>query len=115
MELPQVFAAVRRAGGEEAELHPLADITNKEIEEVKQLKHPPREVARVMEVVHLLLSSSHPMGSLSSPEWSDVLRTVVRIDFLKRARSINLDGVLQQGKLIDYICRKYLVTPKWSE
>lgn len=111
-ELPQVFAAVRRAGGEEAELHPLADITNKEIEEVKQLKHPPREVARVMEVVHLLLT---PMGSLSSPEWSDVLRTVVRIDFLKRARSINLDGVLQQGKLIDYICRKYLVTPKWWE
>ena len=110
-ELPQVFAAVRRAGGEEAELHPLADITNKEIEEVKQLKHPPREVARVMEVVHLLLTQ--PMGSmLTSPEWSDVLRTVVRIDFLKRARSINLDGVLQQGKLIDYICRKYLVTPK---
>ena len=113
-ELPQVFAAVRRAGGEEAELHPLADITNKEIEEVKQLKHPPREVARVMEAVHLLLTQPMgPMGSmLSSPEWSDVLRTVVRIDFLKRARSINLDGLLQQGKLIDYICRKYLVTPK---
>lgn len=88
---------------QEAELHPLADITNKEIEEVKQLKHPPREVARVMEVVHLLLTQP---TSLAPCDWSDVLRTVVRIDFLKRARNINLDGLLQQAKLIDYICRK---------
>ncbi|CAL1129331.1 unnamed protein product [Cladocopium goreaui] len=99
----QVFAAVRRAGGEDAELHPLADITNKEIEEVKHLKHPPREVARVMEVVHLLLTQPTSLAC----DWNDVLRTVVRIDFLKRARSINLDGVLQQAKLIDYVCRKY--------
>ncbi|CAK9034176.1 unnamed protein product [Durusdinium trenchii] len=107
-DVPQVFAAVRRAGGEEAELHPLADITNKEIEEVKQLKHPPREVARVMEVVHLLLTQP---TSLAPCDWSDVLRTVVRIDFLKRARNINLDGLLQQAKLIDYICRKYFAGP----
>lgn len=90
---------------QDAELHPLADITNKEIEEVKHLKHPPREVARVMEVVHLLLTQP---TSLAPCDWNDVLRTVVRIDFLKRARSINLDGVLQQAKLIDYVCRKLL-------
>ena len=87
---------------QDAELHPLADITNKEIEEVKHLKHPPREVARVMEVVHLLLTQPTSLAC----DWNDVLRTVVRIDFLKRARSINLDGVLQQAKLIDYVCRK---------
>ena len=90
---------------QDAELHPLADITNKEIEEVKHLKHPPREVARVMEVVHLLLTQP---TSFAPCDWHDVLRTVVRIDFLKRARSINLDGVLQQAKLIDYVCRKSL-------
>lgn len=90
---------------QDAELHPLADISNKEIEEVKHLKHPPREVARVMEVVHLLLTQP----SVTAPcDWSDVLRTVVRTDFLKRARSINLDDVLQQAKLIDYVCRKQL-------
>lgn len=88
----------------------MADITNKEIEEVKHLKHPPREVARVMEVVHLLLTQP----SVTSPcDWGDVLRTVVRIDFLKRARSINLDDVLLQAKLIDYICRKQL-GKKWG-
>ncbi|CAE7932967.1 unnamed protein product [Symbiodinium necroappetens] len=99
----QVFTAVRRAGGEEAELHPLRDINNKEIEEVKQLKHPPREVARVMEVVHLLLSLTLP----SSIDWGDVLRTVVRVDFLKRARNIDMDAILEQPRLIDYICRRY--------
>lgn len=66
------------------------------------MKHPPREVARVMEVVHLLLTQPTSLAC----DWNDVLRTVVRIDFLKRARSINLDGVLQQAKLIDYVCRK---------
>ncbi|CAE7350664.1 unnamed protein product [Symbiodinium sp. CCMP2456] len=99
----QVFTAVRRAGGEEAELHPLRDINNKEIEEVKQLKHPPREVARVMEVVHLLLSLTLP----SSIDWGDVLRTVVRVDFLKRARNIDMEAILEQPRLIDYICRRY--------
>lgn len=55
-----------------------------------------------MEVVHLLLTQPTSLAC----DWNDVLRTVVRIDFLKRARSINLDGVLQQAKLIDYVCRK---------
>ncbi|CAJ1338341.1 unnamed protein product, partial [Effrenium voratum] len=87
----------------EAELHPLADITNKEIEEVKQLKHPPREVARVMEVVHLLLTQTLP----SHLDWADVIRTVVRFDFLKRARNIDLDALLQQPRVIDHVCRKY--------
>ena len=104
-DISQAFPPSLKSNLQDAELHPLADITNKEIEEVKHLKHPPREVARVMEVVHLLLTQP---TSLAPCDWNDVLRTVVRIDFLKRARSINLDGVLQQAKLIDYVCRKLL-------
>ena len=35
--VPQVFVAVQRQGGEEAELHPLADISNREIQDLKML------------------------------------------------------------------------------
>lgn len=69
---------------------------------MKQLKHPPREVARVMEVVHLLLTQTLP----SHLDWADVIRTVVRFDFLKRARNIDLDALLQQPRVIDHVCRK---------
>jgi hypothetical protein len=55
-----------------------------------------------MEVVHLLLSLAPP----TSVEWGDVLRTIVRVDFLKRARTIDLDAVLEQPRLIDYVCRR---------
>ena len=108
--VPQVFVAVRRKGGEEAELHPLADISNREIQEVQQLKHPPREVARVMELVHLLLLGED--RSVGLVDWADVLRTVVRLDFLKRARQIDLQHVLQLPRLIDGLCRKYFAGPE---
>ena len=55
-----------------------------------------------MEVVHLLLSLMLP----SSIDWGDVLRTVVRVDFLKRARNIDMEAILEQPRLIDYICRR---------
>ena len=90
--------------------------------QVRQLKHPPREVARqeqlldswvdrcirhlccrVMEVVHLLLTLVVPVPPV---DWGDVLRTMVRADFLKRARSLDLDAVLAQPRVIDCICRR---------
>ena len=73
------------------------------------MKHPPREVARVMELVHLLLQGEDRFVKV---DWQEVLRTVVRLDFLKRARSIDLPSLLQKSRLVDGLCRSYFGGPE---
>eukprot|EP00933_Yihiella_yeosuensis_P033651 TRINITY_DN27305_c0_g1_i1.p1 TRINITY_DN27305_c0_g1~~TRINITY_DN27305_c0_g1_i1.p1 ORF type:complete len:913 (-),score=211.69 TRINITY_DN27305_c0_g1_i1:175-2913(-) len=104
----QIFHEIRRAAGDQkASPHPLRDITTLELEEVRQMKHPPLVVARVMETVHLILNGELPSLSSNELDWSDVLRTVVRGDFLKRARSVKIEDLKEKARLIDYVCRQY--------
>jgi hypothetical protein len=105
----QVFLHVKRLGGiEEAEPHPLDDITAVELEEIRQLKHPPDTCRRIMECIHLILSEG-PLPRLSDGvEWADVLRTVVGSGFLKRIRRYDTDLLRERPALVDRLCRYYL-------
>jgi len=106
----QVFTEIVRLGTEEElEPHPLDDITDLELEEIRQLKHPPGTVQRVMECVHLILDGSAlPPRVDGGLKWTDVLRTVVRGDFLRRVRNYNAMQLRQRPAMVDWLCRRYL-------
>jgi len=109
----QVFVEVQRAWGDtDAVPHPLRDITDLELEEIRQLKHPPETVSRVMECVHLILGGEGPSRSTGSIEWIAVLRTVVRTDFLRRVRHFDVAELRERPALVDCICRDYLAGPR---
>eukprot|EP00929_Paragymnodinium_shiwhaense_P010828 TRINITY_DN11580_c0_g1_i4.p1 TRINITY_DN11580_c0_g1~~TRINITY_DN11580_c0_g1_i4.p1 ORF type:complete len:981 (+),score=223.55 TRINITY_DN11580_c0_g1_i4:200-3142(+) len=105
----QVFVKVQRAGGQDADPHPLHDITDTELEEIRQLKHPPEVCRRVMECVYLiLLDGPLPMKLNEGIDWLLVLRTVVRTDFLKRVRRYDANQLKDKPTLVDHLCREYL-------
>jgi len=68
----------------------------------------PETVQRVMECVHLILRDGSPPPPSGSIQWIAVLRTVVRIDFLRRVRLVDVEELRGLPTLVDYICRQYL-------
>merc|ERR1719277_2257415 len=103
----QVFAEVERSGGDEDALpHPLEDITDLELEEIRQLKHPPATVRRVMECVQLILFEATAPGAAGLP-WAVCVRSVVKTDFLRRVRRYELEELSAKPAIVDHVCREY--------
>lgn len=106
-DLRQIFAEVQRAGGDDDALpHPLEDITDLELEEIRQLKHPPATVRRVMECVQLILFESEVPGATGLP-WSTCVRSIVKTDFLRKVRRYEIDQLAEKPMLVDHICCEY--------
>jgi len=107
----QVFAEVQRGppsstGEGEALPHPLEDITDLELEEIRQLKHPPMVVRRVMEIVFLILGESGIPGP-SGILWATVVRIVVQTNFLRRVRRYDIEELAAKPEIVNYLCREY--------
>jgi len=103
----QVFAEVQRTGAPgDALPHPLEDITDLELEEIRQLKHPPLMVRRVMEIVFLILGESGIPGP-SGIMWAKVVRIIVQTNFLRRVRRFDIEDFAAKPELVDYLCREY--------
>lgn len=105
-ELTQIFAEVQKAGGDDDALpHPLQDITDLELEEIRQLKHPPEPVRRIMECVHLILfETGIPLDGI---KWPIVVRSLVQTNYLRKVRRYEISELAEKPRIVDHICRFY--------
>lgn len=106
-EFHQIFTEVRRLGGDHDDLpHPLQDITDLELEEIRQLKHPPEPVRRVMECVYLILYADTPPGP-AGLTWLTVVKALVQTSFLRNVRRFEISELAAKPFIVDCICREY--------
>mmetsp|Transcript_12685 Transcript_12685/g.40921 ORF Transcript_12685/g.40921 Transcript_12685/m.40921 type:complete len:490 (+) Transcript_12685:74-1543(+) len=106
-EFHQIFSEVQRLGGDDDDLpHPLQDITDLELEEIRQLKHPPEPVRRVMECVYLILYADTPPGP-AGLTWLTVVKALVQTNFLRNVRRFEISELAAKPFIVDCICREY--------
>jgi len=86
------------------------NISIRELEEIRSLKHPPLVVQRALEVVCLLLSVVHFSRDLKPPDWSTVQHMLTDTKFLTRVLMYDVTALRAAPELVDYIRNEYFAS-----
>lgn len=85
----------------------VGELTNKDMEEIRQLKNPPVVVRRTLEAVYLLMNAARAPARPQPPDWARVQRMLSDANFL--SKMLNYDSAILQSSpvLTGYVASEY--------
>lgn len=102
-----IFNAVHNRGNGEVTIAPVVNhLTAEDLDEVKQLKHPPEVVRRVLELVYLVLAGKPPVTG--GVPWDTVMRTLAAPNFRQRLDDFDVENLSRSPEVTKQLCDVYL-------
>lgn len=102
-----IFNTVQNHGNGDITMAPgVNHLTAEDLDEVKQLKHPPEVVRRVLELVYLVLAGKPPVTG--GVPWDAVMRTLAAPNFRQRLDDFDVENLNRSPEVTKKLCDVYL-------